>query len=570
MSKGGTDPVVASPTGAGWIDPQVRRLAPRVAVLQIATALTEGVGLILLVPLLGMVAGGKPEGLGARLVALGLPGELPRLLALFVVLVGLRALLVLWRNRAVLDLELVLVNGLRRQAWRALLNADWRALAGLRRTDQASLLISNLDRVGLGINQLLVASTSVVTLLALGLAALAIAPLPALGAGLAGLLVLLAYRGLRRQAGRLGEAMGRLWDGVHGALGEALGSLRTIKLLRDESRAEQSVMDRFAALGEARHAWLRGVGHGQLALQTGGAAALALMVWLAVEQWRLPVASILPLVALFARALPLLGVLQEAWQQWLHARPALAAAQTAIAELAAARETVVAAGPAPRLGQAIALDGVTVQFAGQASPALDGVSLVIPAGATIAVTGPSGAGKSTLADLLAGLIAPDRGQVLLDGKALDPAGQLAWRSAVAYVEQDPLILAASLRENLCWGAGPVDDSRLWRALADAAADKFVRDWPQGLDTPLGDGGRRLSGGERQRLMLARALLREPQLLILDEATSALDPANEAAIVAALSRLHGRMTIVLIAHRGALLDLADRVFELEFRAEVDET
>lgn len=559
----------AAPRDASWIDPQVRRLAPRVAVLQIGAALTEGLGLILLVPLLGIVSGGASEGLAARLATLGLPAELPRLLALFVVLVGLRALLVLWRNRSVLELELILVNGLRRQAWRALLNADWRALTSLRRTDQASLLISNLDRVGLGINQLLIASTSVVTLLALGLAALAIAPMPALGAGLAGLLVLLAYRGLRREAGRLGEAMGKLWDGVHAALGEALGSLRTIKLLRDEGRAERTVMDGFAALGEARHAWMRSVGLGQLALQTGGAAALALMVWLAVEHWHLPITSILPLVALFARALPLLGVLQEAWQQWLHARPALAAAQAAIADLAAARETAGAVGPVPRLSQAIALDCVTVQFAGQTSPALDRVSLVVPAGTTLALTGPSGAGKSTLADLLAGLITPDRGRVLLDGQPLDPAAQVAWRKAVAYVEQDPLVLAASLRENLCWGADPVDDSRLWRVLADAAADEFVGGWPQGLDTPLGDGGRRLSGGERQRLMLARALLREPQLLILDEATSALDSANEAAIVTALSRLHGRITIVLIAHRGALLGLADQVFNLDFCVTVDE-
>lgn len=565
--------MAAVPPDPSWIDPQVRRFAPRVAVLQIAAALTEGLGLILLVPLVGLVAdnaGAAPDGLAARLAALGLPSELPRLLALFVVLVGLRALLVLLRNRAVLELELVLVNGLRRQAWRALLNADWRALTGLRRSDQASLLISNLDRVGVGINQLLIASTSVVTLLALGLAALTIAPLLALGAGLAGLFVLLAYRGLRRQGGRLGETLGQLWDRVHGALGEALGSLRTIKLLGGEARAEQEVMDGFAALGAARHAWLRSAGLGQLALQTGGAVALALMVWLALEQWHLPVASILPLVALFARALPLLGVLQEAWQQWLHARPALAAAQAAIVDLAAAREVSVPAGPVPKLGDAIVLDGVTVKFANQIEPALDRVSLTIQTGSVVALTGASGAGKSTLADLLAGLIAPDAGRIQLGGQALDPAMQRAWRSAVAYVEQDPLVLAASLRDNLCWGTDLADEACLWAALEQAAAADFARALPEGLETRLGDGGRRLSGGERQRLMLARALLRDPQLLILDEATSALDAENEAAIAAALARLRGRMTVVLIAHRGALLGLADQVIRLENGRMVDES
>ncbi len=416
---------------------------------------------------------------------------------------------------------------------------------------------------------MLVATTTVVTLLALGLAALAIAPLFALGAGLAGLLVLLAYRRLRQHAVRLGEELGTVWDRLHAGIGESLAALRTIKVLGGERRAESVVMEGFAALGAARHAYLRSTAIGQLLLQTAGAAGLALLVWLALEHWDLPLATILPMVALFARALPLLGTLQEAWQQWLHARPALAAAQTLIASAEAAHEAEVPPGPAPQLGQAIALEQVQVRFDGQAAPAVAGVTLRIAAGSIVALTGPSGAGKSTLADLLAGLIAPDAGQVTLDGKPLDPATQRAWRGAVAYVEQDPLVLAATLRENLLWAAPEADDARLWASLEAAAAADFVRALPAGLDTALGDGGRQLSGGERQRLMLARALLRDPQLLLLDEATSALDAENEAAIAAALQRLRGRITIVLIAHRGVLTGLADRVIRLERGRVVDE-
>ena len=554
-------------------DPRVRHLAPLVVALQMLAALTEGLGLVLLVPMLGLLAdpgdtGGA--GLAGRLADFGLPTDLASLLALFVMLVAIRSVLVLWRNRAVLELELKLVDGLRRRAWASLLHADWRLLSALRRSDQASLLISNLDRVGLGINQLLVATTTVVTLLALGLAALAIAPLLALGAGLSGLLVLLAYRGLRRRATQLGEALGTVWNRLHAVIGESLAALRTIKLLGGEDRAEAAVMDRFAALGEARHAYLRSTGLGQLFLQTVGAAALALLVWFGLTAWNLPLATILPMVALFARALPLLGTLQEAWQRWLHARPALAAAQQLIAETDAARQADLPAGPPLRLERLIALDRVRVQFAGQPAAALEQVSLEITAGSIVALIGPSGAGKSTLADLLAGLTAPDTGQLILDGQPLDPAAQRAWRGAVAYVEQDPLVLAASLRDNLRWAAPEADDARLWTALEDAAAAAFVRDLPAGLDTLLGDGGRQLSGGERQRLMLARALLRDPQLLILDEATSALDPANEAAIATALGRLRGRMTIVLIAHRGALTRLADRVVRLESGHVVDES
>ena len=158
-------------------------------------------------------------------------------------------------------------------------------------------------------NQLLLATTTVVTLLALGLAALAIYPLFALGALLAGALVLLAYRGLRRQAARLGEALGAIWDRVHGALDQALGALRSIKILGREAEAEAEVMAGFAELGAARQAYQTGQALGQFLLQTGGAAALALLVWLALAQGHFAVATVLPLVAVFARALPLLGTL---------------------------------------------------------------------------------------------------------------------------------------------------------------------------------------------------------------------------------------------------------------------
>ena len=558
---------------AGLRDPRVRQLAPRVAVLQIAAALTEGVGLVLLVPLLAGLAGpGSAVGgpLAGTIADLGLGRNLPALLALFVVLVAARAALVMARNRAALTLELALVDGLRERAWQALLGADWRLLQGLRRSDQASLLITNLDRVGQGVNQLLLATTTVVTLLALGLAALAIYPLFALAGGLAGLLVLLAYRGLRGQAARLGEALGAIWDRVHSAIGEALGALRSIKILGREAEAEAMVMTGFAELGAARQAYHTGRALGQFLLQTGGAAALALLVWLALAQGQLSVVTVLPLIAVFARALPLIGILQEAWQQWRHAAPALVAAEAQIAAMRAAAEAPLTPAAAPGLAREARFNRVTLHYAGQAEPALVEVSLAIPARQITALVGPSGAGKSTVADLLAGLLGPDGGAVTIDGTMLEGAAQRAWRVQVAYIDQDPLLLAASLRDNLYWAAPAANDAQVWAALEDAAAADFVRGLPEGLDTRLGDGGRRLSGGERQRLMLARALLRDPQLLILDEATSALDADNEAAIAAALGRLRGRMTIVLIAHRGALLDLADQVIRLESGRVVDES
>jgi ATP-binding cassette, subfamily C, bacterial len=198
---------------------------------------------------------------------------------------------------------------------------------------------------------------------------------------------------------------------------------------------------------------------------------------------------------------------------------------------------------------------------GEGPAVLDRVSLSFPAGSITALTGPSGAGKSTLADLVGGLLSPDAGTLAIDGTLLDPPLRRAWRRRVAYVQQEPVLLAATVRENLAWGAPGASEAEMLAALGGASAD-FVTALPHSLDTRVGDGGRVLSGGERQRLMLARALLRQPALLILDEAASALDSANEAAIAAAIAALRGRVTVLIVGHRGALAAIADRTIRLE--------
>jgi ATP-binding cassette subfamily C protein len=288
---------------------------------------------------------------------------------------------------------------------------------------------------------------------------------------------------------------------------------------------------------------------------------LAVLVWLAIERWHVGVAIVLPMVALFARALPLLGNLQQAMLNCANARPAVRDALQLIAAAEAAREEPAGTTPPPVLGEALVLSNVSVRFAGEPRPALDRVSVAIPAKGITALTGPSGAGKSTLADLVGGLLEPDDGEITVDGLALAGSLRQAWRQRVAYVQQDPVLLSASLRENMRWAAPDADDARIEQALLAAAAG-FALELPNGLDTMLGDGGRQLSGGERQRLMLARALLRDPALLILDEATSALDTENEQRISEALHRLRGSMAIVVIGHRGVLVGLADQEIRLE--------
>lgn len=546
--------VRAIPPGSG-----MRALG--LAALMVVGAASEGLGLALLVPMLAVLNNAEHGEMGRWLERIGVPLSLEILLALFVALVLLRAAVNQARSIAEERFRLDAVLSLRHRAWQALLHCDWRTLALLERANAASVMTGEVERVGFGLRQGIAAVGVAFTLGAILIAALAVSPrVTAIGA-IGGGAMLLGYAGMRRRAAILGERLGQAYGATHSSLLEGLGSLRAIKSMGGEERAEAATLQAASAMHDVHLAYVRDRGRGQALLQVGGAAALAVLVWLAVRRLNVGGSAILPMVAVFARALPLLGQLQDSWLQWRHTRPALDATLALIARAEAAREPDAPKGVDLHLTDALRLNNVSVRFDGAARPALDRVELTVPARGIVALTGPSGAGKSTLADLLGGLLSPDGGTITLDGQPLDPVLRGAWRRRVAYVHQDPVLLAASLRENLTWGEAGFSDEAIERALRESAAG-FALDLPQGLDTPLGDGGRQLSGGERQRLMLARALLRAPDLLILDEATSALDPANEAQIAGAIARLGRCMAVVVISHRGVLLALADQTISLD--------
>jgi ABC-type multidrug transport system fused ATPase/permease subunit len=202
--------------------------------------------------------------------------------------------------------------------------------------------------------------------------------------------------------------------------------------------------------------------------------------------------------------------------------------------------------------------------------ALAGFSLRIQRGEVVALVGPSGAGKSTVADLLPRFVDPTRGAVLLDGQPLTGYSRRSLRAALGIVGQDVVLFPETVRANIAYGdrAGATDAEV--RAAARAAnAHGFIERLPQGYDTLLGDRGFGLSGGERQRIAIARALLRDPEILILDEATAALDAEAEREVQEALARLSQGRTVLVIAHRLSTVARADRVVVLDHGRVVEE-
>ncbi|MEL6494695.1 MAG: ATP-binding cassette domain-containing protein, partial [Cyanobacteria bacterium J06623_7] len=213
------------------------------------------------------------------------------------------------------------------------------------------------------------------------------------------------------------------------------------------------------------------------------------------------------------------------------------------------------------LERAITLEQVDFAYESN-SPILRNITLTIEQGKVTALVGSSGAGKSTLADLIPRFYDPTGGRILFDGHNLEDFDIDSIRQRMAIVSQDTFIFNTSVRENIAYGLDRVAESEIVQAAKLANAWEFIRDLPDGFDTELGDRGTRLSGGQRQRIAIARALLRNPDILILDEATSALDSVSEKLIQQSLEKLSQGRTVITIAHRLSTIAKADRVVVLE--------
>jgi ATP-binding cassette, subfamily B, bacterial MsbA len=218
--------------------------------------------------------------------------------------------------------------------------------------------------------------------------------------------------------------------------------------------------------------------------------------------------------------------------------------------------------PFKELDASIRFQNVSFQYAPATHSALKDVTLTILPGQTVAIVGPSGAGKSTLVDLLIDLYQPTRGDIFIGETNLADLDSKQWRDKIGMVDQNILLLNSTVSQNIRFGRADATQAEVAAAAKLAHADEFIEDLNEGYETPIGEKGFKLSGGQRQRLALARALMRNPDLLILDEATSALDSVSEKVIQAAIDEMHETRTILIIAHRLSTIASADHVIFLD--------
>ena len=233
-----------------------------------------------------------------------------------------------------------------------------------------------------------------------------------------------------------------------------------------------------------------------------------------------------------------------------------------VIDLPVEREDGTSAAPANDIKGRIAFEGVRFTYSGKEAEVLSGFSAQIEAGEIVALVGPSGAGKTTIVNLVPRFYEPQAGRILLDGVDLSAVRLRDLRNSIAIVPQEPLLFRGTIAENIRYGKLGAADDEVRKAATEANADEFVRAFPEGYDTEVGERGNRLSGGQRQRISIARAILRDPRILILDEATSALDSHSEALIEEALDRLLPGRTTLIIAHRLSTIRRAHKILYIE--------
>ena len=555
-----------------------RRLAGA-AILVGLGALVEGLGILMLVPLLAMVtgtgeAGGWIAGV-ARPVMEMFQGQsrlttLAAFLAVFGCLIAVRAVIILMRDLTLARLQMGFVEERRLAIIRGLAATNWETVSRLSHARIAHVLSSDVQRCATAANFALQASVASVMLIAqLALAFLLSPELALLSLALLIVAGFLLGPALVRAHGRGQEAtFGQF--ALTRDTGQFLGGLKQAFTQNGQEAFVLRARETLDTLRLGRIAFVRQSTGTRMALTAAAAAIAGVSLLVGYGVLRLEPPVLMTLLFVLSRIAGPAGQVQQGALQLVHALPAYQLVKALGAELEAATpppQPAMAADPGLPHFAPVAFEAVSFSHQPGGDQKSDGAKgvvdlrLVLEPASFVGLSGPSGSGKTTFADLLSGLYLPNSGRISIGGRSLDGPAARAWRDRIAYVPQDPFLFHDTIRRNLLASTPTATEPQLWEALRIAGAEELVRRQVNGLDTVVGERGAQVSGGERQRLALAAALLRRPEVFILDEATSAVDVVTEQGILERLRVAFPGSMIVIIAHRAESLSLCDRVFTL---------
>ena len=528
-------------------------------------SLAEGVGVSAFLPLLGLISNDGANtnsitrAIESVLAGAGLKPTLGILLSIIVVFTIVKTALILQASKQIgyatahvmTDLRLSLIHNLIRARWGYFINHPVGKFTNALATEavRASKGYAMACRI--------IANTIQITVyLAIAFCVSWKVTVASLGVGLGMWVALNAFVSLAHNAGL---AQTRLLKAISSHLIDRLHGIKTLKSMACENRLEPLLEKEILELNLARRKEVfskEGLRAFQEPIQI---AALAIGFYFAGQLWQIDVSALLVLAFLFWRTVYYISKLQTNFQKVAYAQSAYASIQNTIIEARREKEKNFGS-KTPQLKQNIIFDNVCLGY--EEKKILKEVSFTIPARGVTALIGPSGAGKTTIADLIIGLAKPQSGRILIDGTTLDDIDLQKWRHLIGYVPQETILFHESILINVTLGESGFSEKDVKQALQLAGIWDFVVNLPDAMGTIVGESGAKLSGGQRQRIAIARALIRNPALLILDEATTALDPGTEQEICAVIKELGKRIAILAISHQPALMEIANIVYRLE--------
>jgi ABC-type multidrug transport system fused ATPase/permease subunit len=490
------------------------------------------------------------------------------------VILGLFILLVVGQNLVQQNLTIRnskisqgFIGKLRIEVYSGLLQSEWGFFLKKRQSDLINTMTIELARVAGGINQFLQLITSIIfTVIQIGFA-LWLSVKMTIFVLLSGIVLAFFSRKFIKQSKNLGNKSSILAQDYLAGITDQLNGIKDIKSnnLEESRLAWLSFVVKGMFQEQVEYIKLRTAS--QVFYKISSTILIAAFIYFSFNLFQAKPEQFLLIIMIFSRLWPRITAIQSGLEQLASTIPAFKSLMDLQKECKEVREVGKETNHdkvSPlNVEHDITCSGVEFRYnKNESGFVLQDINLTIKAKQMTAIVGHSGAGKSTLIDILMGLNKPHSGELLIDGVPLSSKNISSLRKSISYVSQDPFVFNASIRENLLMVVPNANADQLWEALEFAAAAEFVKKFPKGLDTFVGDRGIRLSGGERQRLVLARAILKKPSVLVLDEATSALDTENESKIQEAIERLKGKMTIIVIAHRLSTIRNADKVIVLE--------
>ncbi|MCQ6558994.1 ABC transporter ATP-binding protein [Paenibacillus mendelii] len=544
----------------------------------VVSSLLDGIGILLLIPMLS-ISGIVDVNIGIPSIneALSFLREFPTSIGLLIVLGAYLFISIIQYimqrklNIQNVDIHQSFIHELRLRSYRELLSAKWEFYLNRRKSDIINTLTTEMTRVNTGVHLCMQTTTSIIfTVIQIGLALWISAPITLLVV-ISGVLLALFSRRFSKRSMALGRVTVELSQQYMAGITDLFNGIKEVKSNRLEHSRMTWVQKLSGKLRHEQQEFTRIRTASQLLYRISSAVLIAAFMYTSVIFFHSRPEQMIVIIVIFSRLWPRFINIQANFEQvssFIPAFRSLYELQKHSKEDAEVQGTQSGLDEARyteplRMSQGIACSGVYFRYRSEEQGyALDNVTLQIPANQMTAIVGRSGAGKSTLIDLIMGLIQPEEGEVLIDGKPLTGETLEQFRRSISYVPQDPFLFHGSIRDNLLLVEPNATDEQIWEALAFSSAANFVKQLPLGLDTLIGDRGMKLSGGERQRLVLGRALLRKPSILVLDEATSALDNENETKIQEVLDQLRGKTTILVIAHRFSTIRNADQVIVLD--------